>query len=688
MAEAILVVKIDSEGNVQAIKQARQEIASTGKESNKTGDSLAGLKKAAAFAAGAFAAIKSAQAAVDFVKMGAQVQAVEQRFVAFAGGAQQAQGYMEAFATATDGTVDRMGAMAGASKMLQMGLVDNAGEMETMAAIAVKLGNQTMGASDRLGDFAALLANRSIPRLDNFGISSGRVRERVQELTKAGHELDQAFKLAVLEEGRKSLEILGDTSELASTKIARIEASLTDLKTGLAVASVEVLDSTGILDRFAAGAGIIPETIERIGLVATSYAAGVGTFVQTFSKTEALAVFEGRLRAGAAAMVDMAAGEEQLRYGHVLLSGTLSETTTRATAYNAEIAAIVEKYGSSTEAHAQYNAALQSTYEGMDRAAIAAVEYKEAQDRANEAAGTAAQKFAGMAESLKGATEAQIASTAIRELSTLLEDGKITASDYAIAVQETQLAFGLADEASLNLSNRLNTLVENFGSGKVAATEFDDGLAHLIDVNTMENLQIEKFGGLLADQATPAMIVFTGEVDANSGSLERATGLTEAHRAKLREMEQQALAATAQARAFRDAIDSIPATKDVTIRIREIKEIVRQESPGITIPEISRQHGGPAAGLVLVHGPELVQLPQGSYVYSPQQTRAMLAGAGTQARPYGPVASGMGGGGRGGDLHLHVTIMPNAVRSDEDIEQIMAGTERILNLRGAREYRI
>jgi len=134
---------------------------------------------------------------------------------------------------------------------------------------------------------------------------------------------------------------------------------------------------------------------------------------------------------------------------------------------------------------------------------------------------------------------------------------------------------------------------------------------------------------------------------------------------------------------FQDGVNALKG-KTVDVRIRTIHETIGKESPGATVPELSRQHGGPAAGLTLIHGPELVQLPVGSYVYSPQQTRQMMAVA---ARPE-PVAAG-GGAGRGGDVYqLQLTIAPNAVRSDEDIEQIMAGTERILNLRGARQYRI
>jgi len=207
------------------------------------------LGKAAAIAAAAFGALKAAQGALNFLKTGAAVEATEKRFVAFSGGVENAKGMLAAFNKATDNTVTKQAAMASVSKLLQMGLVKNSDEMATMASIAIKLGDQTKSAGDRIADFSLLLANRATQRLDNFGIAAGKARTRVEELTKAGMDVDQAFKTAVMEEGAKALATLGDTSGLAATKIEAISARLTDLKDSAALAAIKLVDSTGVLEK-------------------------------------------------------------------------------------------------------------------------------------------------------------------------------------------------------------------------------------------------------------------------------------------------------------------------------------------------------------------------------------------------------------------------------------------------------
>jgi len=165
---------------------------------------------------------------VELGKLGVSVQASERRFSQFAGGADRATMFLNAFNEGSLNTVDRMTAMSSAGRLLQMGLVDTGDEMSQIAAMATQLGDQTMGAGERIADFAALLANQSIPRLDNFGISSGRVRQRIDELLESGRALnrEQAFKMAVMEEGSKALDTLGDTSDLASVRIAKVSAAL------------------------------------------------------------------------------------------------------------------------------------------------------------------------------------------------------------------------------------------------------------------------------------------------------------------------------------------------------------------------------------------------------------------------------------------------------------------------------
>ena len=68
--------------------------------------------------------------------------------------------------------------------------------------------------------------------------------ESVEELKKAGYDLDEAFKLAVLAEGEKSLAILGDTSDLAATKIGILESQISDSKTILAEYTIGLLAGT------------------------------------------------------------------------------------------------------------------------------------------------------------------------------------------------------------------------------------------------------------------------------------------------------------------------------------------------------------------------------------------------------------------------------------------------------------
>ena len=153
-----------------------------------------------------------AKYAAELFTLGVAAEAAELRFTKFAGGADRAAGFLEAFNSGADNTVDRMTAMGSASRLLQMGLVGNTDEMETMASIAVKLGDQTKGAGDRIADFSLLLSNQATLRLDNFGISSGKVRDRINELIASGEALnrEEAFKMAVMEEGSRALAILGD----------------------------------------------------------------------------------------------------------------------------------------------------------------------------------------------------------------------------------------------------------------------------------------------------------------------------------------------------------------------------------------------------------------------------------------------------------------------------------------------
>jgi methyl-accepting chemotaxis protein len=160
------------------------------------------------------------------------MERAEERFVSFAGSVSRSIEMMDAFQRGSGGVVDKMTAMAQASRLLQMGLVQTPDEMEKIVEMATRLGKQTDDVSTRMEDFGALLANQSMPRLDNFGISSGRVRQRIEELQKAmpGMTRETAFLQAVMEEGSISLEKLGERADDTLTSLEQLASAYTNLK--------------------------------------------------------------------------------------------------------------------------------------------------------------------------------------------------------------------------------------------------------------------------------------------------------------------------------------------------------------------------------------------------------------------------------------------------------------------------
>lgn len=141
---------------------------------------------------------------------------------------------MEELRQATRGMVNDFDLMSAGNKFLAMGLADSSEEAANLSEIATQLGT-AMGtdATTAMQDFALMLANQSIPRLDTFGLSSSVARQRIEELKEAGYDADEAFKMAVMEQAGDVMAKVGDQSETASGKMASLKATTDNLKTTL-----------------------------------------------------------------------------------------------------------------------------------------------------------------------------------------------------------------------------------------------------------------------------------------------------------------------------------------------------------------------------------------------------------------------------------------------------------------------
>lgn len=115
------------------------------------------------------------------------------------------------------------------------------------------------------------------------------------------------------------------------------------------------------------------------------------------------------------------------------------------------------------------------------RAGIAALtQHAQAMRKDAEAAKEAAISQLQLAQSLKDATNAQIAQAAISELQNAYESGLISFEDYVTAVSGVQDAFGLADAKSRALAAGLALLTQALADGRLPADQYDEALEGLI----------------------------------------------------------------------------------------------------------------------------------------------------------------------------------------------------------------
>lgn len=184
----------------------------------------------------------------DLAQAGMQVQALERNFVALSG---EGIASLEGLRRATRSMVSDADLLQSTNQYLAMGLADTSKQAGDLIGVATQLalimGRDVSGA---VGEFAQLLANQSMMRLDQFGIGAERVRQRMEALQKANASLskEQAFTNAVLAEAEVTIARAGDQAGNTASKAAILSASWANLRTEVG----KGIDSSPVLD-FAEG---------------------------------------------------------------------------------------------------------------------------------------------------------------------------------------------------------------------------------------------------------------------------------------------------------------------------------------------------------------------------------------------------------------------------------------------------
>jgi hypothetical protein len=552
------------------------------------------LQKAAGLLAGAFAAVKGAQFVVDLAKVGAESrrQAASLNNLAAAAG-ESGEAITAAIREASQFTISRMDAMAAANRAMVMDVAKTPAEFERLTKVAVALG-RAMGqdATKSIDDFVTAGARQSKAIADNLGLVVG-VEEAniryakalgvtVEQLTDA--ERKQAFLNMMLEEGEKKMAELGETTLDSAAKIEQANAAWDDTKVAVGEAAVTLGETTGAM-------GFLSETANNV-------TADLNTARETtWNWQAALASLGGLLKWNSTIGDEYRASLERQAEGQRRLDEWYGRTESSLDQYNRAIEEAAQAqdtaaFGALELARAeetaaaavgagerwnQYAMALQMTEQEQAATAASALELEKAQAAAALAAGEATKSQLSLAASLKDATDAQVAQAAISQLGAALAEGDITLDQYNTAVNEVQIAFGLATPESMALAEGIAGLTARLGEGTLHASGYDEALSILIGTTT--------------DAATQ-----TGQL--------------------------------------KDQLAALPEKKTITIEVRRTGgglPSLGAPSPGLGGDTQALGTGFAMGGTALVgeRGPELVQLPRGSRVHTAGATRQMMRGAGT-----------------------------------------------------------
>ena len=189
---------------------------------------------------------KAAGVLPQLIMEGTQLGAVENTFENLAASiGTTADAMIRELRPAARGMVSDAELMQAANKFMSMGLAETSEEAAGLTEMATQLAI-AMGKDATFGmeSFALMLANQSIQRLDEFGISSGRVRQRIDELMEATEGLtrEDAFKMAVFEEGAIAMERVGEQGDGAAAAMARLRSTFDNLKNAVALAAVPFVE--------------------------------------------------------------------------------------------------------------------------------------------------------------------------------------------------------------------------------------------------------------------------------------------------------------------------------------------------------------------------------------------------------------------------------------------------------------
>src|SRR3990167_4759150 len=167
--------------------------------------------------------IRGVREALDMGKEGAQLELTRERFdrlshsIGTTGSA-----LIGDLHRATRLMMDDSVALAAATDFMSLGLAKTHDEAVRLTRISAALGMN-------MNQLVLTLTNKTTMRFDALGVAVDGFEDKVKKLEAAGYGVDEAFKLAFMQQAEEQIARVGDVADTNAGKIARFEAVSTNL---------------------------------------------------------------------------------------------------------------------------------------------------------------------------------------------------------------------------------------------------------------------------------------------------------------------------------------------------------------------------------------------------------------------------------------------------------------------------
>jgi hypothetical protein len=235
-------VTADTREAERNLRNFKGELGGAEGAARKAGGGMGFLQGAIGGAMGAISVGVIAKAGLDFALLAEQSEKTRLSLEGLSGG--QADESIAAIESSLNGAVSKMQAAELAARLFGLGMADSAEEAARFAQLGGTLGEAFGGsAKEGVEQLSLAIANLSYERLDALGISSGVVRARVAELKDEGYALEEAFRMATLEQATLTFDKLAAQGVVVGSSMDQITAAAGNLSVTIGTTLAPALEA-------------------------------------------------------------------------------------------------------------------------------------------------------------------------------------------------------------------------------------------------------------------------------------------------------------------------------------------------------------------------------------------------------------------------------------------------------------